>query len=78
MATTNNATSTFMATFFIDATAVAAARAMREGTLVRSEEVNRFGETYIALEDEHGLLTTFPTMKELQRYLANLIKHLGD
>lgn len=51
---------------FLSATDLAIALAVKAGTLTLTERPSRFGDTYIAISDEHGLIEVQNTMAEAE------------
>lgn len=45
---------------------VAISLAKQAGTLRITEAINRFGDTYFAVEDDHGVITTCFTQAEVE------------
>jgi len=61
-------------TRFASATDLAITNALRDGTLVVTEMPSRFGDTYFALSDDHGLIEVQPTRAEADARLAACAK----
>jgi len=53
-------------TLLLSATDVAIASASRRGTLSLIERPSRFGDTYVAISDDRGLIEVALTMAEAQ------------
>jgi hypothetical protein len=54
----------------LSATDVAIARAAERGTLSLVERPSRFGDTYIAIADDHGLIEVALTLAEAKARVA--------
>jgi hypothetical protein len=58
-----------MSRLVVSATDVAVATASKDGTLRFTDGVNRFGDPYVALEDEGGLIEVFRTRAEAENHV---------
>ena len=56
----------------ISATDVAIAQAIKAGTLTVVERPSRFGDTYFAIADEHGLIEVRLTRADVDARLAQI------
>lgn len=57
-------------TLLLSAVDVAIARASERGTLRVAESVNRFGDPYYAVEDDHGVIAVCLTRAEVDAVLS--------
>lgn len=61
----------------VSATCVAILRAHKAGNLRFTENVSRFGGTYIAICDDHGIIEVADDMSEAESRLAALLKRMA-
>lgn len=62
----------------LSATDLAIAVAAKSGTLIITERPSRFGDTFIAIGDDHGLIEVQLTMAEAQERVSDITRRVAQ